>query len=100
LDARRGVARWAKEEEMDLLVTLVIGGVIGWVASLIMGADSRMGIPANIVVGIIGSLLGFYLAGTLGVAAVGAGRWVVAILGAALLIGIIRALGLFRPRTV
>jgi uncharacterized membrane protein YeaQ/YmgE (transglycosylase-associated protein family) len=85
---------------MDLLVTLIVGGVIGWVASLIMGADSRMGIPANIVVGIIGSLLGFYLAGTLGVAATGAGRWVVAILGAALLIGIVRALGLFRPRAV
>src|SRR6266540_130799 len=29
LNARRGVARWAKEDEMDLLVTLVIGGVIG-----------------------------------------------------------------------
>jgi uncharacterized membrane protein YeaQ/YmgE (transglycosylase-associated protein family) len=86
---------------MDLLVTLIVGGVIGWLASLLMGADSRMGIPANIVVGIIGSVLGFYLAGTLGVAATGSvGRWVVAVLGAALLIGIVRALGLFRPRTV
>jgi uncharacterized membrane protein YeaQ/YmgE (transglycosylase-associated protein family) len=86
---------------MDLLITLIVGGVIGWVASLIMGADSRMGIPANIVVGIIGSLLGFYLAGTLGVSvATGPGRWVVSILGAALLIGIVRALGLFRPRAV
>jgi len=86
---------------MDLLVTLIIGGVIGWLASLLMGADSRMGIPANIVIGIIGSLLGFYLAGMLGVSvASGVGRWVVSILGAALLIGIVRALGLFRPRTV
>jgi uncharacterized membrane protein YeaQ/YmgE (transglycosylase-associated protein family) len=86
---------------MDLLVTLIVGGVIGWLASLLMGADSRMGIPANIVIGIIGSLLGFYLAGALGVAATGSvGRWVVAVLGAALLIGIVRALGLFRPRVV
>jgi uncharacterized membrane protein YeaQ/YmgE (transglycosylase-associated protein family) len=85
---------------MDLLVTLIVGGVIGWLASLLMGADSRMGIPANIVIGIVGSLLGFYLAGTLGVAATGIGRWVVAVLGAALLIGIVRALGLFRPRVV
>jgi uncharacterized membrane protein YeaQ/YmgE (transglycosylase-associated protein family) len=86
---------------MDLLVTLIVGGVIGWLASLLMGADSRMGIPANIVVGIIGSLLGFYLAGVLGVSVgTGVGRWVVSILGAALLIGIVRALGLFRPRTV
>lgn len=82
---------------MDLIVTLVVGGVIGWLASLIMGSDGQMGILANILVGIVGSVLGHWAAGALGVSVAGPARWVVALLGAALLIGIVRALGLMRP---
>lgn len=78
---------------MDILITLIIGGVIGWVASLIMKTDAQMGIVANVVVGIIGSFLGFWLAGLLGIAAGGAiVRWAIGIGGAVLLIVILRAL--------
>jgi len=38
---------------MNIIVTIIIGGVIGWLASLIMKTDAQMGILANIVVGII-----------------------------------------------
>jgi len=78
---------------MDILITLIIGGVIGWVASLIMKTDAQMGIVANVVVGIVGSFLGFWLAGLLGIGAGGAiVRWAIAIGGAVLLIVILRAL--------
>jgi uncharacterized membrane protein YeaQ/YmgE (transglycosylase-associated protein family) len=60
-------------------------------------ADSQMGILGNIVVGIVGSTLGFWLAGLLGLAAYGAiARWIVAVAGAAILIFILRALGAFK----
>ncbi|HZF31224.1 MAG TPA: GlsB/YeaQ/YmgE family stress response membrane protein [Gammaproteobacteria bacterium] len=78
---------------MDILITLIIGGVIGWVASLIMKTDAQMGIIANVVVGIVGSFLGFWVAGLLGIAAGGAiVRWAIGIGGAVLLIVILRAL--------
>jgi uncharacterized membrane protein YeaQ/YmgE (transglycosylase-associated protein family) len=80
---------------MGLIVAIIMGGIIGWVASLIMKAESQMGILANIVVGIVGSGLGHYLAGAIGLAAYGAiARFAVGVGGAVLLIVILRALGL------
>lgn len=43
---------------MYIVLLLVLGGVIGWLASLIMRTDAQQGIILNIVVGIIGALLG------------------------------------------
>lgn len=43
---------------MNILVFLIVGGVIGWMASLIMRTDAQQGILLNIVVGIVGSALG------------------------------------------
>ena len=81
---------------MDLVVTLIVGGVVGWLASIIMKTNAQMGIMANVIVGIIGSFLGVSLASALGVRAHTApASWVVAILGAAVLIAILRALGVF-----
>lgn len=48
---------------MGLIVALIIGGVIGWLASIVMRRDAQQGIFLNIVVGIIGSLLGSFLLG-------------------------------------
>jgi uncharacterized membrane protein YeaQ/YmgE (transglycosylase-associated protein family) len=82
---------------MNLIISLVIGGVVGWLASRFMKTDAQMGIVANVLVGIVGSALGFWLAGLLGLApAGGILRFVVAVLGAVLLIYILRALGLFK----
>lgn len=81
---------------MDLLVTLVIGGIVGWLASILMKTNAQMGTLANVVVGIIGSFLGVGVATALNVAPTGQlGGWIVAVLGAALFIGILRALGVF-----
>jgi uncharacterized membrane protein YeaQ/YmgE (transglycosylase-associated protein family) len=82
---------------MDLIITLIIGGIVGWLASIVMKTNAQMGMIANIVVGIVGSLLGFWLAGTLGLAASGAiARWLVSIAGAAILIAILKALNIFK----
>lgn len=82
---------------MDLIVSLIIGGIVGWLASIVMKTNAQMGIIANVIVGIVGSMLGYWLAGLLGLAASGAiARWIVSIIGAALLIAILKAVGIFK----
>ena len=79
---------------MGLIVTIIVGGIIGWLASLIMKVDSQMGLLGNIIVGIVGSGLGHFLAGAIGLEAYGAiARLAVGVAGAVLLIIILRALG-------
>jgi uncharacterized membrane protein YeaQ/YmgE (transglycosylase-associated protein family) len=48
---------------MGFIVAIVIGGVIGWLASLVMKTNAQMGLIANIVVGVVGSLIGHWAAG-------------------------------------
>ena len=46
---------------MNLIIWLVVGGLVGWVASLIMKTDAQQGMLLNIVVGIVGALIGGWL---------------------------------------
>lgn len=46
---------------MNFIIWIVVGGIIGWLASLIMKTDAQQGIFLNIVVGIVGALLGGWL---------------------------------------
>ena len=48
-----------------VLVWLVLGGLVGWIASIVMRTDAQQGILLNIVVGIVGSLLGGFILGPL-----------------------------------
>ncbi len=88
---------------MDWIVVLIVGALIGWVASLIMKTDGQQGAIANILIGIFGAALGRWLFGDmlkLGGAQV-AGAFSVTgllwgILGAALLIAILKALKVLR----
>jgi len=48
---------------MGLLLALVVGGIIGWLASIVMRTDAQQGILLNVVVGIVGSLLGGFILG-------------------------------------
>jgi uncharacterized membrane protein YeaQ/YmgE (transglycosylase-associated protein family) len=43
---------------MNILIFLIVGGVIGWIASMIMRTDAQQGVILNIIVGIVGSALG------------------------------------------
>ena len=50
---------------MGWIIAIIVGGVIGWIASMIMGRDASMGIFWNIIVGLIGAVLGGWLGTTL-----------------------------------
>jgi uncharacterized membrane protein YeaQ/YmgE (transglycosylase-associated protein family) len=81
---------------MHWIITLVIGGIVGWLASIVMKTNAQMGWIANVVIGVLGSLLGYWLAGLVGVVATNVAlRFVIAVLGAALLIYILSLLGIY-----
>ena len=46
---------------MNIIVWIIFGALAGWIASMIMGANARMGALANIVVGIVGAVIGGFL---------------------------------------
>lgn len=46
---------------MNIIILLVVGGILGWLASIVMRTDAQQGIFLNIVVGIVGALLAGFL---------------------------------------
>ena len=46
---------------MNIIIWLIVGGLIGWLASLVMRTDAQQGVVLNVVVGIVGALLGGFL---------------------------------------
>jgi uncharacterized membrane protein YeaQ/YmgE (transglycosylase-associated protein family) len=50
---------------MGWIIAIIVGGVAGWLASMVMARDGSMGIVMNIIVGIIGAIIGNLLAGPL-----------------------------------
>lgn len=82
---------------MGLIITLILGGFIGWLASIIMKTNAQMGMVANVIVGIVGSMLGGWIAGMLGMGGSGGIlHFAFAIGGAALLIVILQKVGFFK----
>jgi uncharacterized membrane protein YeaQ/YmgE (transglycosylase-associated protein family) len=82
---------------MGWIITIVIGGIVGWLASIVMKTNAQMGMIANVLVGVVGSVLGSWLAGLLAIpttsAVVG---YIISIAGAVILIGILKGLGFFK----
>jgi len=82
---------------MSWIISLIIGGVVGWLASIVMKTNPQMGLVANVLVGVVGSVLGFWLAGLVGLVPTGGiMRFAVAFGGAVLLIFLLRKFGVFR----
>ena len=50
---------------MNLIILIIVGGILGWLASIVMRTDAQQGILLNVVVGIVGALLGGFLLGPL-----------------------------------
>ncbi len=79
---------------MGILLWIVFGALVGWVASLIMKTDAQQGAVLNVVVGVVGALIGGWvmsLIGKTGVTAFNLYSFLVALLGACILIAIVRA---------
>ena len=67
---------------MNFIIWLVIGGLIGWVASMVMKTDAQQGVILNVVVGIIGAMLGgWFLAPMLGTGTINSNDFSLAGLG-------------------
>jgi uncharacterized membrane protein YeaQ/YmgE (transglycosylase-associated protein family) len=80
---------------MTWVLIIVIGGILGWIASKVMRTDAQQGVFLNIVVGIIGAALaGFLLSPLLGVSTINAGDFsigalLISLLGAVILLAIV-----------
>ncbi|HEX5686232.1 MAG TPA: GlsB/YeaQ/YmgE family stress response membrane protein [Ideonella sp.] len=80
---------------MNLIIWLVIGGLLGWVASLIMRTDAQQGVLLNVVVGIVGALLGgWFISPLVGVPTINQGAFslgalLVSLVGAIILLAIV-----------
>lgn len=84
---------------MDWIVLIIVGALVGWLASKMMDTDAQQGALANIIIGIVGALLGKWLfADVLGIgSAEAAGSFSImgiiwGIVGAIVLIAILKAL--------
>jgi uncharacterized membrane protein YeaQ/YmgE (transglycosylase-associated protein family) len=83
---------------MNTIIWLVVGGVIGWLASLMMKTDGQQGIILNVVVGIVGAMLGGWFlsplvgGGTINQDVFSLTSLVVSFLGAAILLAIVNLL--------
>ena len=81
---------------MNIIIWLVVGGLIGWVASILMGTDGRQGVVLNVVVGIVGAVLGgWLLSGVFGAGSINQGDFsvaglIVSLLGAIILLFLVR----------
>ncbi|MEK0428286.1 MAG: hypothetical protein RL001_813 [Pseudomonadota bacterium] len=80
---------------MNFIIWIVVGGILGWVASMIMRTNAQQGILLNVVVGIIGALLGGWLiaplfgTGTINQNDFSIGSLVVSLLGSVILLAIV-----------
>lgn len=84
------------ETRMGIIGWIVLGGLAGWVASMIMGVDARMGLVANIVVGVVGALLGgalFNYFGNQGMTGFNLYSFLVALVGSCVLLFVLRLFG-------
>ena len=80
---------------MNFLIWLVVGGLIGWIASKIMNTDAQQGVFLNVIVGIVGAFVGGVLISplvgvpTINQNALSAGALLVSLVGAIILLAIV-----------
>jgi uncharacterized membrane protein YeaQ/YmgE (transglycosylase-associated protein family) len=83
---------------MNLIIWLIVGGVIGWLASLLMKTDGQQGVILNVVVGVVGAMVGGWLlspmvgAGTINQSNFSLPALVVSLVGAVILLAIVNLL--------
>ncbi|CAM8667529.1 MAG: GlsB/YeaQ/YmgE family stress response membrane protein [Burkholderiaceae bacterium] len=89
---------------MNFIIWIVIGGLIGWAASIVMKTDAQQGVVLNVVVGIVGALVGGWLlsplfgTGTINQNDFSLASLVVSLLGAIILLAVVNLLRRGAPR--
>ena len=85
---------------MGIILWLIIGGVIGWLASIIMRTDAQQGIFLNIVVAIVGAFIGglIFAGGSINNAGLSLYSFLVSLLGAVVLLAIVNVVRRGRVR--
>jgi uncharacterized membrane protein YeaQ/YmgE (transglycosylase-associated protein family) len=89
---------------MTWIVIIIVGGILGWIASKIMRTDAQQGVFLNIVVGIVGAALaGFLLSPLLGVRTINSGEFsigalLISLVGAVILLAIVNVFRRGRAR--
>ncbi len=89
---------------MNFIIWLVVGGLIGWLASMLMKTDGQQGIVLNVVVGIVGAMLaGWFISPLVGVGTINQDNFslpalLVSFVGAAVLLGIVNLFRRGSPR--
>ena len=82
---------------MGIIIWLIVGGIVGWLASIIMKRDAQQGIILNIVVGIVGALIaGYFFGGGIN-EAITLWSFIYSLIGAVILLAIVN---LFTRRSV
>lgn len=82
---------------MGIILWVIFGGIVGWVASLIMGTDSGQGLFLNVVIGVVGAIVGGWLMtyfGEGGITGFNLYSFGVALIGAIVLVAIMKMLRL------
>lgn len=79
---------------MGIILWIIFGGLVGWVASKFVGTDGQQGIVMNVIVGVVGAVIGgllFSLLGGGGVTGFNLYSFIVALIGAIVLLAIVKA---------
>ena len=80
---------------MNFIIWLIVGGIIGWLASIVMKTDGQQGIVLNVIVGIVGAMLGgWFISPLIGVGTINQNNFslpalLVSFVGAAILLAIV-----------
>jgi uncharacterized membrane protein YeaQ/YmgE (transglycosylase-associated protein family) len=76
---------------MGIIIWLIVGGIVGWLASLVMRTDAQQGVLLNIVVGIVGAFIGglIFSRGNINDAPLSVTAFLVSLVGAIILLGIV-----------
>jgi len=88
---------------MNIIIWLIVGGIVGWIASMIMRTDAQQGWLLNIIVGIVGAFLGglifapMFGTGTINQGEFSVGSLLVSLAGAVILLAIVN---LVRRRSI